>query len=77
MEMILRERSCREIIYHGKTCVKKNEEKRKTKTPSGTADILQKGDSTALKREADHSKTNREGMSDCRDGRIYAGLYTR
>ena len=39
---------------------KKNEEKRKTKTPSGTADILQKGDSTALKREADHSKTNRE-----------------
>ena len=22
MEMILRERSCREIIYHGKTCVK-------------------------------------------------------
>ena len=52
MEMILRERSCREIIYHGKTCVKdmtKKEIKRLTYRREGIP-LLLNGRQTTAKR---------------------------
>ena len=64
MEMILRERSCREIIYHGKTCVKDMTKKRNKKTPSGTEDLSQRRDSIAPKWKTDNSKTYRGSLPD-------------